>query len=208
MPEILSNKDKKILQGKIGGREKDIYHHPLKENKIYIFLKENYPTINQIKGRYYLTKILHILFPQNIPDIYAVVKNNNAIIVTEKKFVNDEFNLKYHTKNKYRFYARKIKFDPKFQRFISALENLGIHPDVSNMKNFAYVDDEIVYLDNSFLPWKIDKIKRSIRVLYDYNKIKEAIELLPESNDKKRALFYLKRLEELKTQEMKLFING
>jgi hypothetical protein len=208
MPEILSSKDKKILQRKSGGSEKDVYSHPSKENKIYSFLKENYPTVNQIKGRYYLTKILHILFLKNIPDIYAVVKNNNAIIVTERKFVNDNFNLKNHSKKQYRFYARSIKSDSKFQRFVSALKNFGIYPDVSNMENFAYVNDEIVYLDNSFLPWKIDKIKKSIRVLYDYNKIKETIELLSEPSDKRRALLYLRRLEELRAQEMKLFTNG
>jgi len=54
------------------GNEKNVYIDPENEKRVISLMKETEQrdTLRQLKGRYYLTKIAHLLLPDNIPDVY------------------------------------------------------------------------------------------------------------------------------------------
>ena len=157
---------------KIGeGEEKEVYIHPENEGKVVARFKEGYGdhTERLIKGRYYLTKILHTLMPVQIPDTNLVAKGEDIIMVSERKELDEPH--KEHNRlrtqnsnssdpaiseqyNKLREEREdKLVWDDKYIDFLTALSRLGVTTDPS-ASNFGYdKDDNLVYVDNNFKPW-------------------------------------------------------
>src|SRR5580698_7838622 len=81
------------------GRQKKIYNDSNNpERGIGVFDKE-VPNPRRIKGRYYLTKIANLLFPENIPNIRLANSKNVDEIVMDKVQV-DEGHLAYTHHNR------------------------------------------------------------------------------------------------------------
>lgn len=202
---------------KIGeGAEKTIYSHP--ENPEKVIARWHYDTkesLEQVRGRYYLTKILHLLFPKNIPDIHQIYKSGEQVAILEKKEpdtihkkLHDSL-LKFHGARGSvpRFHAanysklatehsQRIYWDKQYKDFREKISRLGISVDVVAI-NFGYdKDGNLLYLDNSFLPWN-----NASDPSYDEKRLREAIDEL-NGADRESALKYLERLEKLREEDL------
>ena len=68
------------------GGEKKVYQDPKNPDRVVgIFREHIEETPNQIKARFYLTKILHLLFPKNIPDMHWAGSEPNAYQADRKE---------------------------------------------------------------------------------------------------------------------------
>jgi hypothetical protein len=195
---------------KVGrGSEKEVYEHPNDPAKVVAeFRYAESP--KRLRGRFYLTKILHELFPDNLPDI-SVAATNPHVVIMERKQLDEahkslqKFNIKGdfvgNFSARYKEFEDKIGEDRKFKQLKRELAELGIGLETAAM-NFGYDDkNNLVYVDSSFDPWPCyyhvdDKFERS----YDPAKLRNAVNLL-EPDRKKRALKYLERLEILAEEE-------
>ncbi len=214
--ENIKEGETKFLGHKIGqGAEKEIYLS--KDNDVIAILKYLEDSPEAFKGRYYLTKILHYIFPQNIPDIYAVFYDRNSVLRIEFKNLEKEYiqliadlyflnNYPIHNDDieslsiRYQKRKEKIIRDPNYIDLINKLKECGVLVD-GNFLNFSYDNNgNLVYIDNSFIPWSTDNKKNIFSINYNYNNLKKMIEEKLQKENKDRALRYLQRLEELKKQ--------
>lgn len=212
---------------KIGeGEDKKVYVHPKDESKVVARFKEKeenlVETARQIKGRFYLTKILHLIFPTSIPDVSLVAKGENTILVSEKKKL-DELHKKHNklrTQVRYennqspelsKEYSRiyeghedRLIWDDKYIDFLRDIASLGVDLDPSP-SNFGYDKDKnLVYVDNDFKPWKIRTNQEKTRVEmiknYDREQILEASDKLDEET-RGKIKSHLDRLDTLFKEE-------
>ena len=217
------NFDKKIG----GGSEKDVFadsHSP--DRVIARFRETEAENERQTKGRFYFSKILHLLLPQNIPDINLSAKGGERVMVLERKNLDEESNelregimrltkmreeldphftetLKLYEEKRDVFW-RKLHGDSGYREFVGSMRRLlGVVPDEAPF-NFGYdKKGNLVYLDNEFTPWSITEIFGVLDIRYHFNKkkISEAISSLNE-RDKERALIYLGRIEKLAEEDL------
>ena len=207
---------------KIGeGAEKEVYLHPDDPNKV---IAEWFPeraakeSPRQVKGRYYLTKIMHLLFPKNIPDIHLIYKNKRQVAVLERKEADsehrelhevilalrkkqtDELSKKFW--KKLSMHERKIGADERFRDFIAEIGKFNVEID-STKFNFGHdKDGNLLYLDNSFRPWyESGTAQHKSIVRYNEDELIKAINALSDV-DREKASLYLKRLEELRKEEL------
>ena len=175
---------KKRLGEKLGaGGEKEVFvNQENPEHAIGIFSEySRKETPQQIKGRFYLTKILHLLFPKQIPDMHLASTDPHMIevdrISVDRCVPGDTFTSKEPCELR-----DKIK------------DVSGVFIDYFS-RNFVYdKEGNLIYLD-SVDPFQGDKR------YYDPEKIKVALEKL-EDDKKERGLVFLKRLEELYKEEL------
>lgn len=207
LEKIEKEKVKSLVQ-KIGeGAEKKIYLS--NDNDIIAILRYPEDSPEALKGRYYLTKVLHYLFPQNIPDIYAAFYDKNPVLRIEFKNLEKEYiwlikNLYSSNSDarvlrmRYEERKKKIILDPNYLDLINKLKGCGVWIDV-NFLNFSYDDNgNLVYIDNSFIPWSTDDKKNIFSI--NYNNLKKMIEEKLKNENKNKALRYLERLEGLRKQ--------
>src|SRR6185369_1378707 len=176
------------------GLEKKVYNHPEDESKLIAFLKDKKEP-GLLKGQFYLTKVAHMLLPDNIPDIHFAGGDTNPILVVEKKQFDDEHD--EVRKNALNFFRRggfsigeerkqsleqieRIKNDNKYGVLNSQLLSLGFEFDNAEV-NYG-IDDQgnMVYYD-SLMPWKIIEYS-DVTVLeksFDKDKLEGAIKNLP-----------------------------
>ena len=191
----------KQLGEKLGeGAQKKVYTNKDKPDlAIGIFNEDIKETPQQIKGRYYLTKILHLLFPKQIPNIHLATSNPHMIEVDRvsvKKLIP-----KYESLEDKPLAERSLEDQLLKDRNIlfKKILDLGVFPDY-HYNNFGYdQDDNLVYLD-SVTPWKND------RRLYDPKKIVIALNNLSE-NEKEQGFVFLKRLGDLYQEQIALNQN-
>lgn len=203
---------------KIGeGAEKEVYIHPDNENKVVARFKENkendIETQSQIKGRYYLTKILHLLFPKQIPDIHLSSKGEDTVIVSERKELDEPHN--EHNKLRMSFKSNpgndgveywklneereeKLVWDDRYIDFLTAISSLGIRTDPS-ASNFGDDNDgNLVFVDNNFTPWFVNK--NQIMKNYDPLRILELAKKMDvDKYDQVKS--YINRLDQLFIEE-------
>ena len=123
-----------------------------------------------IKGRYYLTKILHLLFPKQIPDIHLAFKGEDTDIVSERKELDESHNkhnkLRMAVKNDpkddgenyWKFNEEreeKLVWDDRYIDFLTAVSSLGVRTDPSASNFGDDKHDNLVFVDNNFTPWFI-----------------------------------------------------
>lgn len=168
--------------GKIhSGAEKSVYENPNNpEQAIGIFHKREAQSTELVIGRFYLTKILHLLFPKNIPDMHLTSSDPQAIIVD--KVGNDDKSVTYEHRD-----------TSELRGVSSKIESAGIKNLDDYWFNFKFnKDGDIAYVD-SFLPWRTE-VGRSVRE-YDTERLENAIQNL-DDDKRELAMTYLKRLEE------------
>ena len=212
---------------KIGeGSEKDVFadsHNP--DRVIARFKETEAENERQTRGRFYLSKILHLLLPQNIPDVHLSAKGGERVMVFGKKNLDEESNelrkgilrltemkragdprftetLKLYKEIRDALWV-KLHSDSNYREFIGRMRRFGVIPDEAPF-NFGYdKEGNLVYLDNEFTPWSITEIFGVLDIRYHFNKkkISEAISSLNE-RDKERALIYLGRIEKLAEEDL------
>lgn len=209
MPKTNPFEKNNKLKEYTGGVEKIIYQSEDNPEEFIAVLKfKESESSESIKARYYLSKILYLLFPQNIPNIYFAQYNKQPVLILERKFLDENHN--YLNQNYSDFSSRvqnldfyfkfrsKIYSDENYKRLSKELSLLGIFLD-PNPLNFGYdKDGNLVYVDNSFTPWFVDDKGQIIAVGYNLSALKQKInEKLPNFL-RAQALNYLERLEKLR----------
>lgn len=203
------------------GYEKDIYEHH--ETKKIVKITQNdlegkFLPGNQryIKAEMYLTKILHLLFPKNIPDMHVGSFAHKASVHEKMEMDSD------HTE--FRDYVLKTKKHPtevtekekqgafsayhKLEEyttgdsFINTCRDLGLVIDGGARNYGRDLDGNTVYVD-SILPW--EPAHRHLpnlpfKTYFDAEGLSKLIAVLPES-DREHAQHYFERLITLADEE-------
>jgi len=200
------------------GNEKVIYPDPNHPDRIRAELRKKesgyQPTERQMRGRFYLSKILHFIFPAAIPEVYAAGTKDGGYLDIEKVETDEDHrrmqaaraktesgkHLSNEESVEMRQLAQKREQDPKIHDFVNALRKLGVIVDPTG-DNYSYGSDgSFQYLDNSFTPWQINRVGRKLVKAYNADELAKAIEsLAPEQ--KEQAKLYLERLEQLFKEE-------
>lgn len=180
------------------GREKKVYgHHERKDLVVSEFHKQKWleETPEQIKARFYLTKILHLLYPQNIPNIHLAASEPHALIIDRVKGST---------------MASLMDEAEKIDDFYQELDSLGVYLDFKHW-NFLKTkkdggEEDLMYVD-TFDAYKIlrDENGKPVRIdrWYLPDALKEAIVTNLSGDKRERALKYLERLLALEAEERK-----
>lgn len=173
------------------GREKEVYVDPDRVDGAVARFKEDArpESQRQLKGRYYLTKILHLLRPKNIPDAYMAAEKERRIMGLERKRIKP---------------AIFLSGEEQFMEFTRFMWDIGIRVD-SWGSNLGYDDqNNLVYIDNTFRPWDVvrgqESDRNEIRYNFDEKRLLKACNSLGRE-EKERALNFLRRLRELAEEE-------
>lgn len=162
-------------------------------------------------ARFYLTKIMHILFPQNIPDIHMSTSSPHAIMRKKVEFSPNHDTMRQVLLQKeqgkelspelaraYNTAGEKIRDDPEVKRFAGVLESFGVDVD-HEPQDFSYdTDGNIIYVE------PFDALRMSVggpRPWFDADKLEHAIKGLDEAR-RQEALNYLQRLKKLVAEEI------
>lgn len=204
------------------GSEKRVFADPNNPDRVIArYDKNRLPeSPEKIKARYYLTKLLHYLYPNNIPDIHAVHSEPRQDILQRKPHSERHTRLQQLRKVIFDSFARS-GYDPRsvprwadkeygdlFKQVASDdhVRNLyeaifvrtGVLIDASNHENFS--EDEngnLLYLD-SLNPWSY--LDGELQPLFDIEKLNQAIASLDDER-RKKAKKWLERLRVLENQE-------
>ena len=197
------NKEK--LGEQIGlGSEKIVYQDRNDPDKVIgVFEEWEKKTPNQMKAMFYLTKILHLLLPKNIPDMHWAGSESRAY--QSDKVEHDDrhkvlnsgmsgtVNLPIEEIEK------SIEDDSAVRELQKELEKLGIKSlDYAPVNYSMDSKGNILYLD-TFYVWK-KKTDGELKLFCDFDKLGLAFDSLSEE-DKIKANKYLMRLKELYEQE-------
>lgn len=190
------------------GAEKKVYqnrHHP--ERVLGVYKHPESP--NRVKARYYLTKILHILLPDNIPDIHLSSSEPNAV-VREKVNLDELYDQlqKIYVKGEWsdedekrlqelEKQARERQYYDEHD-LIEILHNLGIVIDEGS-DNLAYDTNEKLKYFEDFPA--VEKKKDNLERRFDETALRGAIDQITDEQLKEKAQKYLDRLMELVTKE-------
>lgn len=157
------------------GADKVVYDHPTDPTKVVAVFKYDDKDINAIKRRFYVNKVLHMLYPDNIPDISLASSNPMSLIL--EKASGEQLD------------PSKPNFDKKSQYFAAVqalsdeLESLGINID-SNYVNFHIATNGMVQYVDDF----------SGRFNVTNNDLVHAIRSQLPPDDQERALRYLTKV--------------
>jgi hypothetical protein len=191
------------------GYEKNVYDHPDDERKLIAFLKKN-EAPRFLKAQYYLTKIAHMLLPNNVPDIHFAGGEENQALVVEKKSLDEGHNktrdniLKFHRTGvpdiaQADDREAEVHSDSRYAELRNKFTELRLSYD-HGVSNFG-LDKEgnMVYIDTLY-PWESIKDGEVVKS-FDKDKLTEAISTLA-PDQQKTALSYLERLEVLYQEEV------
>ncbi len=154
-------------------------------------LKENISD-NYIKADFFLTKIMKLLYPENIPNIHMAAGGNFNQTINERVCIDSKKTARF----------QDLTSEAR-GRFADQLEKDGIYMD-RKMDNYVINDEgKMVYLD-SFDPWMIVDTKKGVLIkTYDAKKLQQVINNRLPISERRKALQYLKRLEDLYVRECK-----
>ncbi len=208
---------------KVGhGEEKEVFTHPSNSERVVsAYMEGRGPkSPEQLKGSFYLTKTLHLLAPENIPDIHDVgVSEDDVYSFSRDRIPHSEIHTRLQStieqggdgSDLIDELEDEIPSSEK-SKVEEKLGDLGQFID-SNYGNFLKdAEGNIQYLEN-FTPWYIDqKSKPPVPVLdFDADLLWEAIQNEPNEEVKKHCVTYFTRLKELfeleKTNLAEAFIN-
>jgi len=208
---------------KIGeGNQKEVYIDASDPEKVVSRFREGYSERESeltMKGRYYLSKILHLLIPNSIPDTNLTAKGEDTIIVSERKKLDSEHlehnrimtalregmsmkkndNLLEREREMREDRIERLVKDERFIAFENNMKALGVRFDEYPTNFTDDKNNNLVYIDNSFKPWNnlgLSHGGAGLRRNYYAPAIRAAIKNLDISGQS-HALNYLQRLEEL-----------
>lgn len=169
-------------QDKIGsGAQKRIYVHPDDPKKIVAVFhdrpvpgQEKYQSVDNLKIRFYVNKILNLLYPDNVPNIHLAASEPPVLIID--RIMGKEIN---EMNPKHQFYKILIQ---------RRLRKIGILADRNSFNFMADQDGKVFYIDDFVgnFGWNRERLLKKINKLH------------PE--EKRRAFSYLNRIEVLENQ--------
>jgi len=187
------------------GDEKKVFVNPGDERKIIAERKDETErdTPRQLKGRYYLTKIAHLLLPKNIPDIYQASESSagKQTVDTERIFHTKGHRLLQEARRSgggEESAKEKIieEMGEKIGELDLELERIGLGFNVDpNVGNYTKDEKENVYYLETFKPWQPDIVdKKELEILFDEKEMENAIKNEPNQKIREECEGYLNRL--------------
>lgn len=153
-------------------------------------------TPRQLKGRYYLTKIMHALMPDNIPDIHQAREDKDG-----KKTIDREAVIQTGSTVE----ANELKEGAKALR--GELRNLGLRFETEEYYKINE-GSHVNYLE-TFKPWQQDdEDPKKLEFFFKEEKIRKAIEELSDEKEKEICLGYFDRLLALAEEETAELAKG
>lgn len=194
------------------GKEKKVFINPEDEGRIISEKKEGVEkeTPRQLKGRYYLQKIVHVLLPDNTPDIYQVSES------TEGEQVIDAERISHTSGHELLQEKRRLGEDeePAKQKIIeelgggmnevtNALADIGLAFNIDeNVGNYTKDEEGNVHYLETFKPWEVDVTDSTkLEMLFDKEELFDAINNITDSKIKEQSLKYFARLLTLFEEE-------
>ena len=197
------------------GDEKIVYEDPSNPERVVSFRKEG--TVErelspgEVKARFYLTKIMHLLFPEHIPDISVSASSPDFIKRKKIKFDSGHDAIRRvrllreegkepseELAQTARLAREKIKSDEACIQFIERMEILGVDVDQA-AQNFGYdTTGHVIYVE------EFNALRMTAggpRPWFDGDKIERAIENL-DDNNRGSAGIYLERLKQVIAEEI------
>lgn len=142
------------------------------------------------KAEFLLTKIMQILFPDNIADMHLAAFTGGTLQSIHKN-IPDSLNLQAEEIIDQAIYKKRIAVSKTISGLFSP------NGFDSNYDNFHLSSNrEPVYVDQ-FIPWEYNQETKSIEKCYKDDAIRQAIDANLADREKKRALSYLERLNKL-----------
>lgn len=213
--EFQPNRQKPIGEG----NERKVYVDPNREGRVIAEtrLEAKQETPLQLKGKYYLTKIVHNLFPKNIPDVYQAgesKKSDGSIQTIDRERITQSAE---HEKLKLALQdgdegtideATKLvvaDIGAEMSEIEMRLSEIGLGFNIdSTIENYTRDDQGNVRYLEPFSPWQVDIVNpKELEVLFDEAALREAIENIPDEKTKNDCLGYFNRLLDLLEQERK-----
>ncbi len=188
------------------GMERRVYGHPRKKEKIVAVETKGFQrNAQQARQEYYLTKIMHILLPDNIPDVHfygskpSMSVRQNVELGPAHQTIRERM-LAYRTKNIF-YHVDKgslssIEDDPRTKRLRETLQAFGLNVD-PYASNFGFDEKGNAKYIEPF------SALTDYNIRYDRNKILEAIKNLKDQKQQTHALRYLERLDALLAENKK-----
>lgn len=196
------------------GDEKKVFVNPDNESRVITERKEDAITETesprQLKGRYYLTKITHMLLPEQIPDIYQAGETKDGTQSTDRERLpltkGQEILQEARNSGADETEAKKIiekELMGDVSKLTEKLEELGLGFNIDeNLGNYTRNEQGTLNYFETFNPWQSDSTSPGgIELLFDEETMKEAIEQMPDGSDKKMCEGYMERLLELAEEE-------
>lgn len=196
---------------KIGeGDEKVVYIDPRDSKNVLAFHHEGFyppPTKNQMKGMFYLTKIAHIFFPKNIPEVRLAATSPNVMRRKRVHFGDEHqtlqqglyLNRRSVTGEKIGMAREALTTNEAIKKLQSAFVGCGL-PDGNGAHNFGYDQAGNAQYAEPFQAFTL--FGSELKLQFDPAKIMEAIGRL-DGDDKKRALAHFERLMQVLEEEKK-----
>jgi len=168
----------KITGEEIGsGTEKTVYRHKHdKEKVVGVFHEErsyNKETVNQVKGRFYLTKLLHILYPKNIPNMHLAAADPHMVVVDYVK--GSPVNIGPREEDDW---VDKLIIDDLDRQLIN---QTGVQMDIYPGNYQKDKSGNLVYVD-TLKAYEIitENGEKQVHELFDKDELEEAVGALPE----------------------------
>ena len=192
------------------GDERKTFADPNNPERIISERKEGSEkdTPRQLKGRYYLTKIAHLLLPNNIPDVYQAGESRDGKQTVDAERIShtpgharlQELRMSGATKEEQDSVAEQMaeELEPQMGDLDSELGRIGLDFEIDLDKNLGnYTKDEqgnVHYLE-TFKPWQINPLNPpELEIGFDEEVLREAIQDLPDEKTKEQCNRYLERL--------------
>lgn len=187
------------------GNERRAFINPKNERKIISEMKDEAEkdTPYQLKGRYYLTKIAHLLLPKNIPDIDQAGESIDGKQTVDTERIS---HTPGHTRlqemrqsGEYEESAREQiieEIGAEMGELDLELERIGLGFNIDpNVGNYTKDKTGNVYYLETFKPWQVDPINpEELEMLFGEEELREAIDSIPDQKAKKKCTRYLERL--------------
>ncbi len=187
------------------GSEKRSFINPEDERKNISEKKggEEKDTPRQLKGRYYLTKIAHLLLPQNIPDISQVRESaeGKQTIDTERISHTQGHALLQELRqlDKDEEPARKQIIEEMGKEMTDItlkIADIGLGFNIDeNVGNYTKDEKGNVYYLETFKPWQVDTVNpKELETLFSEEELRKAIKGISNQEMQEKCTQYLDRL--------------
>lgn len=194
------------------GDERKVFVDPENEERVISELNSEAQkdSPNALKARYYLTKILYMLLPDNIPDIYQTGEDGDGKQTIDRARAPHSPGQELLQKN------RRLGDDEEAAKdlmisemgsgmndLVAQLADIGLGFNIDeNVGNFTKdAKGKVQYLE-TFKAWEPDVAgSGKLEPLFDEQALRTAIEGIPDDTEKGQCLTYLNRLLKLKQDE-------
>jgi len=187
------------------GAERLVFQHPYDTKKVVALEKLNKRDSIEARGEYYLTKIMHILFPENIPNIYSYYSKPSASIRQKVELGASHDVLRRSAKSMdaassaEMFHAfDELNADPRVRNLKKEFDELNIRYD-DNVVNFGINEKgQAQYIEPfHFNAIFYDQSSYNRKFGYDRERLRQAIEKLNNTHKQQQAMKFLWRLDVL-----------